>query len=299
MSKNLQVHLALFLVAIIYASNYVVAKLVMPAYVLPFAFIIFRVVGATLLFWILHALTLREKVQKKSDYFRFAYCALFGVVINQLLFFKGLSLTSPINASIILTISPIVVLIAAAIILKEKITGLKVLGIILGAIGAVSIIILSNTSQVATGNAWGDTLVLINACSYSIYLVLVKPLMLRYKALTVVKWVFFFACFTVIPFGWSEMQLIDWQNLPLFAIGIIAFVIVAVTFGVYLLNAFALQYVNASIVGFYIYLQPVLTSLIAVSFGQDSLTWEKIAFSMLIFAGVYLVNVPVKKKSNI
>ena len=133
---------------------------------------------------------------------------------------------------------------------------MKVIGIILGAIGAVSIIILSNTSQVATGNALGDTLVLINACSYSIYLVLVKPLMLRYKALTVVKWVFFFACFAVIPFGWSEIQLIDWQNLPLFAIGIIAFVIIAVTFGVYLLNAFALQYVNASIVGFYIYLVP-------------------------------------------
>ncbi|EAY31718.1 DMT family transporter [Microscilla marina] len=290
MNKTAKVHLALFTVNLIYATNYVVAsKIMKDAYITPFAIILLRVCGASLLFWFFQAFTFNERVQKTSDYLRFAYCALFGVVINQLLFFKGLSMTVPIDASIILTSSPILVLLASVIILKEKVTWLKLLGIILGAIGAVMLIGGGDFSFKGE-NTWGNLLVLLNASSYSVYLVVVKPLMRRYQAFTVVKWVFLFGCIGVLPFGWSEVQQVQWSTMPGWVYLILGFIVVGVTFLAYLLNAWALRFVSSTLVAFYIYLQPVLTSIIAVLSSQDELTFKKVLFSLLIFTGIFLVS---------
>lgn len=290
MSKIVKVHIALFTVNLIYAINYVVAAKVMKdGYMEPFAIILLRVWGATLLFWFFQMFTFNERIEKKTDYLRFAYCAFFGVIVNQLLFFKGLSMTVPIDASIILTSSPILVLVASVIVLKEKVTGIKILGIVLGAIGAVMLIGGGDFSFKGE-NTWGNVLVLINASSYGIYLVLVKPLMRKYRAFTVVKWTFLFGCIGVFPFGLGELQKVKWETMPLWVYLILAFIIVGVTFLAYLLNAWALQFVNATLVAFYIYLQPVLTSIIAVMSNQDKVTLEKVTFSLLIFAGIFLIS---------
>jgi len=293
--RRVYVHLALLAVAFLYAFNYVIAKFATPEYILPFGLVVIRAGGTTILFWILYFFMKKEKIRDKKDYWKFAYCAIFGIVINQLMFFKGLSLTSPINASIIITMTPIVVLIASAILLKEKITWLKVLGIILGLGGAIGIILQSTKTGAVQGNAVGDIFIVVNAFSYAIYLVLVKPLLLKYRAITVIRWLFTFGFIGILPFGFQELLSTNWEAMPNFVYWILAYIVVGVTFGVYLLNGWALQYVNATLVSVYIYLQPLLTTIFALALNQDSLNLTKILFALLIFLGVYLVNRPTKK----
>ena len=261
----------------------------MPVYLEPFALIVVRVSVACLLFWISHIFFIKEKVAHPRDYRKFLLVAIFGAGANMLCFFKGLSYTSAINASIIMTMVPIIVLVTSYIILREKITKLKMAGIIVGGIGAVLLITSRGISTEKT-RFIGDLLIVANAIFYGIYLVIVKPLMLRYHPITVVKWVFTFGIFLVLPFGFHELIHIQWSNFPLNIWMSISFVIVGTTFCTYLLNAWALKYTSPSIAGAYVYLQPVFTTFIAIAFGLDSLDWQQLLFSLLIFAGVYLVS---------
>lgn len=295
--KLFYVHLALFIVTLLYAFNFVIAKFVTPAYVLPFGIVILRVWGCTFLFWMLQLFIKREKIRSRKDYLQLFYCAIFGVCANQLLFFKGISLATPINVSIMMTLSPLIVLVVAAIVLGEVLTSRKVLGVLLGATGAF---LLIGGFQVTfeSESSLGELFILLNATSYAIYLVLVKPLMQKYSSLTVVTWIFTFGCLMVLPAGLGQLMIVDWSSQPAFVYWILTYIVLGATFTVYLLNAWGLRYVNASVVGFYIYLQPVLTSMIAVSMGQDELTWEKVLFSSLIFMGVYLVSVGNEKKKK-
>ncbi len=294
MPSKLKIHSALLLVGLIYGANYSIAKVVMPAYIGPFGIIFLRVIIGTALYWLIGFFAGSEKIQYKRDYLRFAGLSVFGVAINQLMFFKGLSMTTPISASVIMTISPITVLVVSYFVLKEKISVNKIIGISLGATGAVLLIGIDGfnlTSYTFLGNLF----ILVNAISFSIYLVLVKPLMYRYKAITVIKWVFLFGMILVIPFGVEEYLIIDWRLLSSDAWLSLAYIIIGTTFIAYLLNTWALQYVSPSVVGYYIYLQPVFSSLVAISFRGDDLTLTETFYALLIFAGVYLVSF---KKAN-
>jgi len=289
MPSKFKIHSALLLVGLIYGANYSIAKIIMPDYIGPFGIIFLRVFIGTGLYWLAGLIVGSEKIQYSRDYLRFAGLAIVGVAVNQLMFFKGLSMTTPISASAIMTISPISVLIVSYIVLKEKISRNKIIGIGLGSTGAVLLIGIdgfSMTSATFTGNLF----IFINAISYSIYLVLVKPLMYRYKAITVIKWVFFFGMFFVLPFGFSEFMLIDWSTLTTDAWLSLAYIIIGTTFIAYLLNTWALQYVSPSVVGYYIYLQPVFATIIAIIFRGDDLTIEEAIYALLIFTGVYLVS---------
>ncbi len=290
MPSKFTIHAVLFLVGAIYAGNYIIAKEVMPEYVGPFGLIVIRVIIAAAIFWIIHFIWIKEKLKSKKDFFLLLRATVFGVVINQLLFFKGLSLTSPINASLIMTATPILVLISSAIILKEKITKLKMLGVLLGCSGAI--LLIGNSGFSFSGDTFkGDILVFINACSYGIYLVLVKPIMDKYHPITVVKWIFTLAIPFVTIVGFSDLIPVDWEQMPGRIYLSIFYIVFAVTIMAYLLNAWSLRYVNASMVGIYIYLQPLLASFLAVILGKDELTISKIFFAMLIFSGVYLVSI--------
>lgn len=288
MNSQLKVHGALFTVALIYGANYSVAKAVMTT-LPPFAIILCRIAGAGLLFWLLHAFTVKEQIKSKRDFVHLAICALFGVAINQMMFFKGLSMTGPINASVIMVFSPILVLIASAFILKERITSVKILGILLGSLGAF-MLIGGTAFKFATDTAFGDFLILINASSYALYLVLVKPLMKKYNALTITKWVFLFGFIFAAPFCIGEFNAVAWSSISLNLFLGLGFIVLFTTFTAYLLNAWSLSVVNPSIVGAYIYLQPIIASIFALSFGQDQLSFEKICFGILIFVGVFLVS---------
>jgi drug/metabolite transporter (DMT)-like permease len=290
MPSKFKIHSALFLVGLIYGANYSIAKVVMPEYIGPFGVILIRVIIGTALYFIFDAIHGAEKIKYKRDYLRLAGLSIIGITINQLMFFKGLSLTNPISASVIMTSSPITVLITSYFILKERITINKILGIGLGAIGAILMIGIDGFSF-SNDTFLGNSFVMINAISFIVYLVLVKPLMLRYKPLTIIKWVFFFGMIAVVPFGTKEFLQVEWQQLPADAWYSLVYIIIGTTFIAYLLNTWALQYVSPSVVGYYIYLQPVFATFIAIVFRGDQLTINAVFYASLIFLGVYFVSI--------
>ena len=287
-------HIALIIVNLIYALNYTIAKDVMPEHIQPSGFILLRVIGGSILFFLTYLFFVKERVKKK-DFFRLMLCGLFGVAINQLFFFEGLNLTTPINAAIIMTISPVLVIITSAIIIKEKITVRKIIGIFLGLIGACILILNSGDISFENDFFTGNILVLINATSYAIYLVLVKTLMKRYNPITVMFYVFIFGLIFVLPFGIDEILKIDLTTFNEEIYLKIGFVVICTTFIAYMFNAFALKSLNPSVVSVYIYLQPLLASLIAIALNSDSLSLVKILSAIFIFSAVFLVSIPSKK----
>lgn len=294
--NSFKVHGALITVGLIYGANYSIAKSLMPDFISPFGFILVRVLGALLFFLLAHSLWVKEKIKSKKDYLLLAICGFFGVAVNMLCFFKGLSLTSPINASIIMTVNPVVVLLFSVLLLKEKISRIKVLGIVLGMSGAILQVLdpLGVSKEIAGINWQGDLLILANAGSYAVYLVLVKPLMAKYHAFTVVKWTFTFGLLMVIPFGYSEMLEANWGQMTPDIIWRLSFVVIGTTFLAYFLNAWALRYVNSSVVGVYIYLQPLLAAFFAIMWAGYEANVYMLAYAALIFGGVYLVSMKPK-----
>jgi drug/metabolite transporter (DMT)-like permease len=290
-SKKQLAHLALLTVAIIYGINYSIAKDVMQGYVGPSGFILIRAIGATTLFWLLAGVLHREKLERK-DFLRVALSGAFGVAINQLFFFNGLSLTSPISASVIMTTNPIMVLLLSAVALKVPLTWPRIAGIALGMSGALFLITRGGNlgALFTSDDALGNLFILFNALSYAAYLVTVKPLMAKYEALTVIKWVFLFGMLYVLPFGFNQFMAVDWGNMPGYIAWEIAFVVVCTTFLAYLLNIYALKTVTSTTVSFYIYLQPLVATTTALLLGLDELSTTLLISAALIFSGVYMVS---------
>lgn len=286
-NRNIAFLLA-FLAALIYGVSFTIAKEVMPEYVRPFGFILLRVLGATLLFWGLGIFLKKEKIEVK-DYPRLLLGALFGIALNQLSFFKGLSMTTPINASVIMVCSPIIVLIFSSFLLNEKATKKKLLGIFIGLFGAVMLIIFGKDIGSASNASLGNLLVLVNASSYALYLILIKNLTKKYHAITLAKWLYLVGLFMVVPFGFSELKMVEWNSMPLPILYRVGFVIIFTSFMTYMFNLFAIKELKPTTLSIFIYLQPVIASSYALLVGSDSLNFIKIAATVLIFIGVYLV----------
>lgn len=298
--QRLLAHLALLVVALVYGGNYLVAKGLMPDLVGPSGFIVLRVTGALALFSLLLPFN-REKVDRK-DIPRLIFCGLTGVGINMLLFFNGLNVTSPVNASLIMTVNPILVLIASAVVLGQPIVRRRLIGVILGGIGAAAILLWSGSEARVHASWQGDLMILINATSYAFYLVAVKPLMSKYRPLTVVTWVFLFGWLFTTPIGWSQAMDIDWSRFGASEWAGVAYVVLATTFLVYLLNIFAMRHLQPTVVSVYIYLQPLLATLFSLMQawrgGTDYMVdtgWPLWVFGAMIFLGVYLVGRPVRR----
>lgn len=288
-SQPWKVHGALLSVALIYGASYSIAKLIMPEFIGPFGFILIRATAATLIFLLIYHAGTGEKIQHKRDILRLFVCGLFGITCNQLLFFNGLSMTSTVSASVLMTTNPIIVLVLTFFTGTEKITRTKVLGVMVGSIGAVMLILRGEVSW-EQGAFLGDFLILMNATSYAVYLILVKPLMARYQSITVMRWVFLFGTMMIIPFGWEETLEVDWVNFPTVGWFSLAFVIIFTSVLAYLLNVWALKFVHPSIVSYYIYLQPFFATLISLIFLDEPFGILMIVYSLLIFTGVFLVS---------
>tara|TARA_R110000850_G_scaffold271031_2_gene404692 strand:+ start:88537 stop:89430 length:894 start_codon:yes stop_codon:yes gene_type:complete len=272
----------------IYGINHSIAKGIMPEYIEPYGFIVLRVSGAAIIFWLISFGFPKEKINPK-DWKRIFFCALFGMSINMLMFFKGLSLSTPINSSVIITISPVLLLILSAILIKERITFIKASGIIIGLAGALVLVLFGEKEQFNAPNIpLGNVLFIVNAIAYSIYLILVKPLTAKYSSITLMKWLFLFAFFINLPVGVQEFSKVAWTSLPIDVILKMTFVVVGTTVLTYLFNIYALRQLRASTIGAFIYLQPVIAVLFAVIISIDFLTPVRIGAAVLIFTGVYL-----------
>jgi len=267
----------------------------MPEYIKPFGFIVIRAGGALILIFITWLIFFREKIQKK-DIGLLLLSGLFGVAINQLLFFWGLNLTSPINSSIIMVTNPILVLLIAWIWLKDPVSPLRFTGILIGLAGAATLLFLKPADGSVSGDLFGDTLTFLNALSYAIYLVIIKPLMKKYHPVTVMLWVFSFGWLMVLPVGWNEFSEIQWYTFDSFIWYSVAFIVIGSTFFAYLLNMYGLQKLSPAVVSAYIYLQPVLSTLVAMLAGEDRPDWIKAVCCLFIFTGVYMVSLPNEKR---
>ena len=290
-------------VSIIYGVTFTIAKDVMPLYLGAYGFIVLRVGGSVLLFWLVGLfMQLFISQYKKQDnriasgdFPRIIAAAFFGVAFNMLTFFKGLSYTSPISASVIMVTTPIIVLVLSAILLKQRMLKRKIFGIVLGLAGTAFLILYGKSVGTATNASLGNFLVFANAVSYGFYLIIVKKLMDKYNAFAFVKWIYLFGFLMVLPFGYSELQLVNWTAIPE-AIGWkITFVVFFSTFLTYLLNLLSMKELQPTTIAVFIYLQPVFATVFAIGLGKDTLGWIKLVSAVLIFAGVYLV---IQKKKG-
>ncbi|USD26417.1 DMT family transporter [Flagellimonas marinaquae] len=297
MSKRTLAILAAIGATVIYGINHTVAKGVMPVHVKPFGFIFLRVGGASLLFWLISIFGPKEKIEKR-DWGRVFICALLGMSINMLTFFKGLQLSTPINSAVLVTISPIIVVVISALFLKEKITLNKGLGIFLGFVGAVALILFgAEVRQDAPNIPLGNILFIINAASYGAYLVVVKTLIEKYHPFTMLKWLFTVAFVVNLPITLPEAMEIEWASIPSWAFGSIAFVVIGTTFLTYLFNIFALTQLKASSVGAFVYMQPLVGIIFALFSGKDQLTVVKLIAMAFVLVGVYLASKNPKRPS--
>ena len=294
MSKRTLALIGATIVTIIYGVTFTIAKDVMPKYVDAYGFILMRVGGSTILFWLVWLFSrrskkIREEQIDRADFPRIIWAAFFGVALNMLAFFKGLSLTSPISASVIMVSTPMIVLVLSAIIIKERMRKRMVFGIILGLIGTAFLILYGKSVGNATNASLGNFLVFVNATSYGLYLVMVKKLMDKYNAFTFVKWIYLIGFVMVLPFGWNGFEAINWTLMPTDMYWKIGFVVVFSTFLTYLLNLLSMRELKPTTVAVFVYLQPVFATVFAISLGKDELTWVKIVSAVMIFTGVYLV----------
>lgn len=287
MSKALKIHGALLTVALIYGSTYSIAKYVMAGYLGSSGFILIRVLVATSLYFIAHKVLVKEKIQSLKDYRDLFICGFFGVAFNMLAFFKGLSYTVELNASVLMLNAPVFVLIFSFFLLKDRIRKWQVIGIAIAGVGAL-LLIGGTAFNFSTENARGDLLITLNAVSYAFYLVYVKRLLKKYHVLTVAKYVFLFGTLMILPFGIPELAEANFSAFTSKTWSAVAYVAVFTTFVAYLLNAWAVQNSNPTLAGSYVYLQPVFATSFAAIYGAP-LTLEKLIFALFIFAGVYLV----------
>ena len=273
---------------LIYGVSFTVAKEVMPEFVKPFGFILLRASGATLLFWLVGIFVKKERIDF-VDYPRLLLGAIFGIALNQLTFFKGLSMTTPISASVIMVSSPILVLSLSTVILREKATRRKLSGIFIGMVGAVLLIVLGKEMGTAPNASLGNLLVFVNASSYSLYLILIRSLTQKYHPITLAKWLYLLGLLMVIPFGLGEFRMIVWQGMPTEILYRIGFIVVFTSFLTYMLNLFAIRKLLPTTLSIFIYLQPVIATTYALIPGSDQLNLIKIVSTVLIFTGVFLV----------
>ena len=269
----------------------------MPRLIQPLGFILIRVGVVTFLFWLsfIGGSKFRAKIQRK-DWPILILGGLFGVALNQMMFFMGLNLTFPIHAALIMMSTPLLITIIALFMLREKIGISKAIGLLLGISGAILLMSAGKELTITGNSTRGDLFVLINATSYAVYLVMIKPLMHRYRPIIVIRWVFLFGFLMVIPFGWPQFSAINWATFTFNDYLCVIFIVVCVTFFTYLWNIYGLHILSPSVAGAYIYMQPIFAAIISVIFAGEKLTLIKLLATILIFSGVYMVNFGFKKK---
>jgi drug/metabolite transporter (DMT)-like permease len=289
MKQNIKAHLAVLGTNLFFAANFSLVKMISPSLVKPFGLNIFRVGISLILFWLMWLLSKDRPGMKKKDAGRFVLCALTGVAINQMLFLKGLTMTSTIHASLLMLTTPLMITLFAWFVLKESLTIFKITGLLIGVTGAIVLISGKENNVHATDYLTGDLLIMVNAISYSIFFILVKPLMTRYSAVEVIRWVFSIGFVMILPFGFKQAAETNFHAFSTNAFLALGCIILTGTFLAYYFNAYGIHHLGAGITGAYIYTQPVFAVLIATLILHEALSLQKIVAAVLIFTGVFLV----------
>ena len=283
---------------VIYALNHTIAKDIMPTHVQGFGFIMIRLIGGTILFWAV-SLFLPKQPITRADFRHFVRAAFLGMAINMLAFFKGLEYSTPINSTVIITTTPIMVFLFSALLLKEEMARFRVIGVLLGFLGALSLILFNQHAPHNAPNiALGNFLFVVNASAYGLYMIFVKPLSEKYNTIHLLKWLFLIGLVISSPLALPEFLAVDWQQIPLSIWWRIGFVVLGTTFMTYLLMMYAIRHLRATTLSVFTYLQPIIGIIFALAVGADQMNATKWLAIGFVFVGVYLVTKREQPQTN-
>lgn len=287
LNSPLAPHLALVGVQLMFGTFPVFGKFVLQT-IPSVALVGFRVVGAAAAFYVLQRLTGSLRLENRGDYWRFAVYGLIGVVCNQLLFVKGLSLTTATNTSLLAVTIPVFTTLVSAIFGYDRLTFTKIAGILLAASGVVYLIDPARASFSST-TTQGDLLIVLNCLFYASYLAVSQKAIRRNGALRSITWMFLFGSLICAPIGAFSLSSVDLPQVSWQIWLTVFYLVLLPTIGAYYFNAWAMARVAPSIVAVYIYLQPLIGFLLAVLFLGEKFTFKSAAAAALIFAGVFFV----------
>ena len=294
MNKNIQGHLFALTANILWGLMAPIGKSALVEFS-ALSVTTFRMVGAAACFWLLSLFCKREQVDHR-DMLKIFFASLFALVFNQGVYIFGLSMTSPIDASIVTTTLPIVTMIVAAVYLKEPVTNKKVLGIFVGAMGALILIMSSQNASSGNGSIIGDLLCLVAQISFSIYLTVFKGLSQKYSPITLNKWMFVYASMCYIPFSYHDVAVIQWTEISTAALLQVGYVVVGCSFFAYICIMTAQRLLRPTVVSMYNYMQPIVASIVTVIIGMAVFNLEKGIAIALVFLGVYIVTQSKSRK---
>ena len=285
-------HIACFVAYVIFGLNIIVTKDIMVVGVIsPLALFCLRSLGAGLLFWIT-SLTLPAEKILPADYIKIFAASFTGFFLTQITFLIGISDITPMDCSIMTSLSPIYTMFIAALVLKEPITLKKASGVLLSFLGVLFLIFnsVSSGGGAAETKPIGVLFMFLNGFCFSVYLGVFKPLIMRYSVVTFMKWIFLFSSLLSLPFAGGELLQVDYAMLPLKFVAEIFYAIVFATFISYFLIPIGQKQLRPTLVSMYSYMQPIVATAISIYIGMDTLGWKKVLAAATVFAGVILVN---------
>lgn len=291
-SFALKGHVACTVAYLIFGLNIVISKNLANSGILsPTGLFSLRAIGAAVLFWLISLGLPKERVEK-NDLLKIFGASILGLYITQLTFLKAITMTTPMDASILTSLSPIMTMFFAALFLKEPITFLKVIGVMISFTGVLLLIFNSSGggTRIASSSPLGAILMLINSLSFALYLGIFRPLIMRYSVVTYMKWMFLFAVVVSVPFNTRELMSVDYLGMPSKYVRELMFLIIMSTFVAYLLIPIGQKYLRPTLVSMYSYIQPIVAAIISVMMGMDMVGWQKIVAATLVFGGVVVVN---------
>ncbi|MFV0469726.1 MAG: DMT family transporter [Dysgonomonas sp.] len=283
-------HVIMFFVALIFGLNMPVSKYILSeGYISSFGLTVLRMTFATCAFWVTSFFLPKEKVEKR-DMVTLFFGGIFGIVLNQGSFVYGLATTSPVDASIITTASPLFAMVIAAIVLKEPITAKKFGGVIIGAIGAIFLVYSTHHGGTQGGSLQGNLAVASGAFFYAFYLIWTKNISKKYSAVTMMKWMFLYSTIILLPFASKDIVSANlFEQADIVPYLLVGFVLLGATYITYMLMPMVQKRMRPTTMAMYNNLQPLVASFVAIMIGQDKFSLEKIISAILILLGVYLV----------
>ena len=292
MSKSIFGHIACFTAYLIFGLNIVVCKdLTSSGVISPLALFTMRSIGAGSLFWIISLFMPKERVERR-DLPKIFAASVLGFFLTQICFLMAISRITPMDCSIITSLSPLYTMFIAAYALKEPLSAQKIGGVVLSLCGVIYLILNSVTaaSGVIETTPAGVLLMIGNSLCFSLYLGIFKPIITKYSVVTFMKWIFLFSSLMTLPFTATEIVKTEFSALPLSFIAELAFLIICATFVTYFLIPVGQKLLRPTLVSMYSYVQPVVAVVLSVCVGMDTLTWQKVLAAITVFAGVVIVS---------
>ena len=285
-------HCAAFIAYAIFGFNIIVCKdLTSGGLIPPLGIFTLRSLFAGSLFWLVSLFQPKETIKKK-DYIRIFAASMLGFMTCQVTFLVGIPHITPMDCSILTAMAPVYTMITAAIVIKEPITLKKSIGVAVSLAGVIYLIIsrVSISEGAAESTPFGIFMIILNVLSFAMYLGIFKPLIAKYSVVTFMKWIFLFSACVSIPFSIKGLGNVDWTGIPKIQYAELAYLIICATFITYYLIPIAQKRIRPTLVSMYTYVQPIIAIAISIAIGMDTLTWQKLLATALVFGGVVIVN---------